>query len=112
MKACIEPLPARGRFECTVLADEPEQAKALSWYLPYFGFKVDAKELRPDGIALVCELSAERSCEEWAFRVEDFEAHVRRYLKRTKPRPFSAAEFREDVVLFDEAARGGETHGI
>lgn len=111
MNAFIERTEEGGRFGI-VLTDEPEQAHALLWYLPYFGFPTVATEIRRDGIAVVCELADDAVREEWAARVEDFERHVKRWLRETKPRPFSAAEFKREVILFEEAQGEGGENGL
>ena len=93
-------------FACSVLTDEPEQAQALLWYLPYFGFAPVSTEIGGEGISVIFETDEEARALEWQARVDDFEAHVRKHLRATKPRPFSAAEFRREVELFDGAEEG------
>lgn len=91
---------AEGEWACSVWFPDPAKAKALLWYLPYFGFGGEVR-LSIDGEGVKVDASLPRADEigEWLARLQDFEQAVRAHEKKNGGN-FDGAKFKSETVLF------------
>ncbi len=92
-----------GEWSCSVWFADPAKAKALAWYLPYFGFAGGVElVVGADGVRANVRLAEGTLLEEWLARLQDFEISVRKF-ERKHQGDFDEALFRAETLLFPES---------